>query len=261
MKAKQRFFSLGQSAKMRGVNRHRALKHYHMDGAPKWARNAFVAGWDAADTEHVISYLFEELNERGKDVVRTWLAPDHDWWDSVYEMLDEDSKDYHVSIDRRSRQGRVSVYEELLLYFDSRCGYDVHFDGDLHVHGALATWDDPTYLAFLPAFEEISLFHRTTGIKEGKMRDLELNDYGFNDDERLQDGPMQGALIDELLDGLEETLFFERVETFLQSKIDAFKAHAEKMLKDEYEYLSSDEYIAETCKANEHVFDEDGQVI
>lgn len=255
MKAKQRFYALGQSAKMRGVNRFNALKTYHMNGAPKWARNAFLAGWDDAETEHEISYTFEELSERAKDKVREWLSPDHDWWDSVYDTLDEDSKEHHIILDRKHRPLRSGrTVTELCLYFDSRYGYDVTFEGDLDIRAAVADWQDEVHQSLGVVLFTEGAIHNRVDIKEGKLGDIEtcLHDC------EVESGPMQGASIEALLDAAEELGYFTRLEAYLESKVKAFKKHAEKMLEDEYEYLSSDEYIAETCEANEYRFDEDG---
>lgn len=57
---------------------------------------------------------------------------------------------------------------------------------------------------------------------------------------------------------LDNAGYYTALEKHLQSKCDDFASHVADMLEEEYEYLSSDEYIAETCDANEYRFDEDG---
>ena len=256
MKAKQWFYALGQSAKTRGVNRFNALKTYHMNGAPKWARNAFLAGWDDAETEHEISYTFEELSERAKDRVREWLAPDYDWWDRALDMLDEDSKEYHIDIDRKTRIGRMGrMYSELRLFFDNRYGFDVTFDGDLDIRAAVADWQDEVHQSLGVVLFTEGAIHNRVDIKEGKLGDIETCYHDYE----VESGPMQGASIEALLDAAESLGYFTRLEAYLVEKVEAFKEHAEKMLEEEYEYLSSDEYIAETCEANDYRFDEDGK--
>lgn len=136
MKAKRNFYAMGQRAKAHGINKHRAIKHYHIEDAPKWAKQAFIAGWEDAQTEREITYRYEELSECAKDRVREWLAPDHDWWDSVYELAVQDAEGYGIKIDTVTRSGRLSDYQEPCLWFDNRYGYDVTFNADINVEAA-----------------------------------------------------------------------------------------------------------------------------
>lgn len=258
MKAKQHFYALGQRAKAQGVNKQRAVRYFHMEAAPKWAKHAFLAGWEAADTEHQITYRFDELDVRAQQRVVEHFTPDHEWWEGVYDMVDEDSKEWFIDIGVRRRpltNGRT--IRELELYFDMPYNARVTFDGDIDLRAATKDWDNPLHQAIGVTLITEGAIPHTVGIKGSRLCDIETSYHDYE----VEHGPLTGASIDDLIGALDDGGYFTALEHFLQDKIDAFKDHVETALEEEYEYLTSEEYVAELCEANDYAFDEDGKLI
>lgn len=94
---------------------------------------------------------------------------------------------------------------------------------------------------------------------------MRLNWYWQNlpydgDDGHLEVGMFAGASANNLLDALSEDYIDTLADEMLQSARD-YADEIYKQLRDEYERMCSEEYIAELCDANEYLFDKKGRLL
>ena len=94
---------------------------------------------------------------------------------------------------------------------------------------------------------------------------MRLNWYWQNlpydgDDGYIEVGMFAGASANNLLDALPEDYTDTLADEMLQSARD-YADEIYKQLRDEYEHMCSEEYIAELCDANEYLFNEKGELL
>lgn len=81
-----------------------------------------------------------------------------------------------------------------------------------------------------------------------------------DDGAHLEVGMFAGASVSNLFDALPE----DYADTIADEALESARDYADdiyKKLRDEYEYMCSEEYIAELCDANEYLFDENGKLV
>lgn len=82
----------------------------------------------------------------------------------------------------------------------------------------------------------------------------------YDEDNCLERGIFAGVSVAHLLESLGESCFDDLANEALESARD-YADDIYKKLRDEYEYMCSEEYIAELCDANEYLFDENGKLV
>lgn len=193
---------------------------------------------------------YHELNDRAKERVRQLLEPDHGWWEEAYEQAKAEGATKGFRIDDISFSGFWSQ------------GDGASWTGAVR----LRDWvpDNPEDMETrivreLVRNEEINLlanvYTRGHGVHEMTMQ-LDWNPEVCDEQQVLREGPLAGATIADLLVPFPR-LLFDLEAAMLESARD-FAREIYDQLEQEYEYETSDEYIAELCEANEYEFNEDG---
>lgn len=194
---------------------------------------------------------YHELNDRAKERVRQLLEPPTGWWwEEVYEQAKAEGATKGFRIDDISFSGFWSQ------------GDGASWTGAVR----LRDWvpDNPEDMETrivreLVRNEEINLlanvYTRGHGVHESTMK-LDWNPEVYDESVRLREGPLAGATIADLLAPFPD-LFVKLEAAMLESARD-FAREIYDQLEQEYEYETSDEYIAELCEANEYEFNEDG---
>lgn len=88
--------------------------------------------------------------------------------------------------------------------------------------------------------------------------DVEVHCEGSDD--TLSVGMFAGANVRMLMESLPDSYVDDLADEALQSARD-YADDIYKKLRNEYEYMCSEEYIAELCDANEYLFDENGKLV
>ena len=196
-----------------------------------------------------LSELSKDAKSAAIDEARYWWA-DGDWWDSTYEMIERDLAilgfdEFRITgfdLDR----GRRLEYEFSFVYSPeadlSELPCKRNDAGEYEPHPDLID----IYRTLCSAGAMCAMYDMTWRLKSWGSnkqrygRDIEFNEYDFMYylDEAL------GTTISEMLD----------------SAMQDVEHYALKMLDDELEWLTSDEFIAENLEEN-YEFDEDGGVI
>lgn len=201
-------------------------------------------------------YTWAELSDRAKDRAREYFDPDHEWWDGVYDNFKEDMK--------------PRGFEVTDIFFRGFC-----------CQGSYAAWTgvvdcvvwcdkryeetkEMRYMIAAALFHEVYAHRidvRSRGISS-RLDDIEANE--LSDDAVL--GGTGWTPRYPLLDGMNvntglEAVDFYALHTEIQEDINATCSDLFKRLEEEYEYMTSDEYLAELCDGNDYLFNEEGEML
>jgi hypothetical protein len=208
-------------------------------------------------TIEITAYKFQELTDRAKQEVITRLAPDYQWWDHIYDHAKELGEAKGFRID------------------------DINFSG-FYSQGDGASWvgmvdtpkwielnkADETFAQILLELIENGWVSKQVEIVNSNSRYSHSNTMNHRSWEivaplpasTIEEGIFKGAPVDELF----TTIGYGYLDSLLVDMLDDARSFADdiyKMLRDEYDWMCSEEYIAELCDANEYLFDENGKFV
>lgn len=221
-------------------------------------------------TKTIEAFTFSELSERAKDKVRQWHSQglDYEWYDGVYDQYRE----------RLAVEGFMNPKFQFTGFWSQGDGAsfscDFHFTGDQCKQWVSdALWESYTKLqtAFRLMGHEAPVLwmsgcvethgrycHEMSMSMAGERVSLDLPLTSRASD--LEEGSVLGDLWDETTDridqGYDDADFTGILEHCRDIARDLYKD-----LQKEYEWLTSDEQVIETCAANNYLFDEDGDLI
>lgn len=263
MKAKQFFYAMGQQAKSLGVNKHRALRTYHLGAAPPYAKHAFIAGWEAQEATQVIEYRYEELDDRAKtrayEALFCWEDIDTDY---VLEAACEDDEErWYICVDRIRAGGRKGV--DIAFETNSYCCVDnVTMDAyvclDKLVRHKWAERSDIEIIMTL--FDEYVFTRRLQVTHKHGVSDVEV-EYTITDARVGSESLFSGARLSDLFEAVGGDDFAEALHEMVCDHVDDFKRYVAQCIDDEYAYIQSEEYVQAMCDANEYRFDESGALL
>ena len=76
------------------------------------------------ETREITVYQFDELNDKAKEEAREWYRDgqlDYDWWDSVYEQADTAAKHLGIDIDRKGKRTPAIYFSGFSSQGDGAC--------------------------------------------------------------------------------------------------------------------------------------------
>ena len=209
-------------------------------------------------TQTITIYKFDELSDEAKQTAidgnRYWNVQDFDWWDSSYEYFAEAAGLFGLDIrqTRKSLMDGTFRYDPTIFFsgFSSQ-GDGACFEGEYsYKKGAIKATKQalPTdsYLLRLvrdlQALQQRNFYQLTATVKHR----------GHYNHSGCMDITVDRADGKAFSGGDEESL-----KQLFRDFADWIYSHLEK----EYDYLTSDESVAESLSANEIEFTEEGQVI
>jgi hypothetical protein len=192
-------------------------------------------------------FKFDELSDRAKDEVRLWLSDDWDDWSCMYDDFVRMGEILGIEIDTRPVKLMGGGYlGEPKIYWSGfyQQGDYLTFEGRYrYAKGAVkamkAETNDPELIRIAEALQAAQrpYFYRLEAIMSTRR------DYMIVEVEDREDN------------------YREIPDKDVEEAMRDFAHWMFKQLRDEYEYLNSDEYISETCEANEYEFDENGRFV
>lgn len=193
---------------------------------------------------------YEELSERAKekarDHVRYW-GTDHDWWDCLYESFDDVARHLGIEFNRYGKRNTVDILFELGR------GGGLSWAGKFRsantdAEKAINEWKDDELKRIAEQLMAVRVSRRLLGM-EPYVVDVKHTNWRSHgiDIERIHD----------LAEAEQDGDYDDPVPQLMR----AFSMWMLGKLKDEEEYLTSDEHAEETIQANELSFDEDGDII
>lgn len=76
------------------------------------------------ETREITVYKFDELSDKAKEKAREWYRDgqlDYDWWDSVYEQADTAAKHLGIDIDRKGKHTPAIYFSGFCSQGDGAC--------------------------------------------------------------------------------------------------------------------------------------------
>ena len=202
-------------------------------------------------TIETVVYKYDELSESAQQKAREWYLEgglDYPWWDFSYEDFARVAEILGIDLSQKPIPLMNGKYRyEPEIYFTGFChqGSGSSFVGTYgYAKGAVAK-----IKAYAPQDEEL---HRIAqGLQEVQRRHF----YRLTADiSSLRDHYIRVEVEDS------ENCYRDIgcAEDEVRELMNDFNDWMFKRLQDEYEYLTSDEVVAESIVANEYEFDEDG---
>lgn len=192
-------------------------------------------------------FKFEELSDRAKDEVRYWLNCDSDDWDCEYEDFVRMAEILGIEIDTRPiKLMGGSYHNEPKIFWSGfyHQGSYLVFEGRYrYAKGAVkrmkAETNDETLIGIAEALQAAQrpYFYRLEAVMSTRR------DY----------------MVVEVMD--REDSYREIPDTEVEGAMRDFAQWMYNSLQAEYEYRNSDEYIKETCDANDYEFDNKGRIV
>lgn len=219
-------------------------------------RSDALALLEALQADGSITFTFDELDDKAKDRVREWLSPDNDWWRDTYVSCKEEYATKGVIIDDiffsipegAVWKGSINVKD----WLQQRVDTDPEGAAPTYVHDVAwlhAMDTDAVYLMYQRVKTTGARYHTSVMQEEDMLDEDNAAVYTL--------GPFAGAgvveLLVELAGGGTHSVHYKLFEE-LNARVEEIDKDIYKRIKQEYEYLMSNAYIAETCEANGYVF-------
>ena len=209
-------------------------------------------------TKTTTVYLFDELSDEAKQTAisnnRSWSVQDFEWWDYSYEAFAEAAELFGLDI-RQTRKPLVGGghrYDPTIFFsgFSSQ-GDGACFEGSYsYKKGALKA----TKQAFPGNSELLRIVRDLQAIQQ-------RNFYQLTAITKHRGIYNHSGCMDIAVDRADGKAFSGDDEESLKQLMRDFADWIYSSLEKEYDYLTSDEAVAESLRANEVEFTEDGQSI
>lgn len=196
-------------------------------------------------TVEITLYHYDELpTEKAKEKAREWWLQDglgYDWWDAVYEDADQVAQILGIEIDRKGKSTPA-------IYFTGfyHPGEGSSFEG----HYAYAKGAVKAIKAYAPRDETLHRIARD--LQEAQRR----NFYGLRATIRAYRDSSIHVNVENIQHIYGDAT--DEAEEAITEAMNDFNHWLFQRLKDEYEYLTSDEQVEESIRANEYEFTEEG---
>ena len=184
------------------------------------------------------------------------LTPDHDWWDCIYEDAITQGHDLGFDILNIYFSGFYSQGDGAFWtgFVDMVRWLEKHKQGDAHAQIVLALMEN--------GWVDYSLLIGSRGrdSHSSNMTREHVTAVAPVTESVLEKGMFVGASVSNLMQALPDSYLDDIANEALEAARD-YADDIYKRLRDEYDYLCSEEYIAELCDANEYLFDENGNLL
>lgn len=218
----------------------------------------------------IMGYKFEELDIPAQQKARAWYcenAMHHEWWDEVYRQAKKDGEAKGFEIDDIQFSGFWSQGDG--AHWTGRIDMPAFLEAHMEEDGAwygedvilLALWSEGGWIDRFVGVHNRSYRSSHSGgmsLSEHPNNALFLED---DDDAELRHGALQGANVYQLAQSFD---YEQRIEEWCSEAIAQARAFADniyKKLREEYEYYTSDECIADVCDVNDWLFNNKGELI
>lgn len=195
------------------------------------------------------AYTFDELDDRAKETARDWYRQGaldyYDWWDSIYDDADQIAKILGIEIDRKGKRTPAIYFSGFWSQGDGAC-----FEGKYHY----AKGATKAIREYAPRDEELHrIADELQAIQRKNFYQLSAHiahtgRYCHEHSTSIHVFRESDWVDDETADGVAE--FIRDFMRWIYSRLEA-----------EYEYLMSDESVDEAIRANEYLFDENGNIV
>jgi hypothetical protein len=189
------------------------------------------------------------------------LAPDYQWWDHIYEEAKEDGEALGFDVRNIYFTGFYSQGDGACWtgYVDVVRWLELNKADDPNAHILCALIEEKWVDDRLEITRNSYQYEHSNTMNHGHLATY-LPVGEEEPHHTLQKGIFKGAWVDKLVDAMGMGFVDEMCVDMLQAARD-YADEIYKRLRDEYEHLCGEEVIAQTCDANEYLFDEDGRMV
>lgn len=217
-------------------------------------------------TKEITIYKYEELSAQAQQRARDWYIEgmDYEWWEGVYETAKAEGYELGFCIDRISfsgfwSQGDGACWQGMV---DVRQWLETHEKDSIGVSAWCQLIQEDVIT------KNINVVANTTHYcHESTMQFADIEDDSlFNDDDEMQlPSIFKGMAIHHLFDiiNTDTDCPIKTTEGLTQAITESGKDYARKIysqLREEYEYLCSEEMMLDHFNCNDYHFDEDGRL-
>lgn len=212
-------------------------------------------------------FKYDELEESAKQKAREWYLEgmDYEWWEGVYEMAIEDGKEKGFYIDKIYFSGFCSQGDgaSWIGQVDVRQFLETHYEDSI----GLSAWcqliqEDVVSKHVKVDANNAHYCHESTM----QFQDVEdQTDYFSDEDPLTLPSIFKGMSIATVFDLIasDPTCTLKSTEGITQAITESGKDYAKdiyKRLREEYDYLCSEEMMLDHFNCNDYYFDEDGRL-
>lgn len=217
-------------------------------------------------TKTIEAFKYGELSKQAKERVQAWVTPDHGWWEYVYDMAKERGLEKGFIIGDKGinfcgfySQGDGACWRGVVHV---PTWLEAHRPDDPKAHIALALCQD----GWVTENAEIQTRGNNEHHSNMCMPTRVCVQYEPQEENVFvvaKESVFNGARVQPLIDVMEENAgaYLDELSSDILESAQLFAIDIYGWLRDEYEMLCSEEYIAELCDVNEYLFDENGHVV
>ena len=210
-------------------------------------------------TVEITGYTFQELTPQAKEQACSTLQPDNDcyWHEFIIDNAKEDGKALGFDIQDITFSGFCSQGDGASWsgYVDMVEWLDKHKPEDAQAHVVIALIENGWVDAYIDITANDSHYSHSNTMRRG-----DVSIQGEDENDTIYKGMFAGANVCTLMEALPDSYVDDIADEVLQSARD-YADEIYKQLRDEYEYMCSEEYIAELCDANEYLFNKKGELL
>ena len=217
-------------------------------------------------TIEVEVFKYGELSESAQQKAREWYLEgmDYEWWEGTYEMAIEDGKEKGFYIDKIYFSGFYSQGDgaSWIGQVDVRQWLEENLPDSI----GLSAWCQLIQEGVISMFSKV-VANNSHYCHESTMQFSDVEDDGAFDDADEMDGQsiFKGMPVSALYDLIDadDNCTLKSTEGITQAIAESGKAYAVDIyhrLREEYEYLCSEEMMLDHFNCNDYFFDSDGRL-
>lgn len=195
-------------------------------------------------------YTFDELSDAAKEKAREWYRNgqlDYDWWDSVYEQADTAAKHLGIDIDRKGKHTPAIYFSGFWSQGDGAC-----FEGSYRYKKG---WRSALLHEFGPGDTLNELLSIGQSLQEVQSKQFYKLEATCRHRGRYQHS---GCMVIDVEHADDRYRDIGDAEDEITTLLRDFADWIYGRLEQEHDWLTSDEQVDESIRANEYTFNEDG---
>lgn len=195
-------------------------------------------------------YTFDELSDAAKEKAREWYRNgqlDYDWWDSVYEQADTAAKHLGIDIDRKGKHTPAIYFSGFWSQGDGAC-----FEGSYRYKKG---WRSALLHEFGPGDTLNELLSIGQALQEIQSKQFYKLEATCRHRGHYQHSGCMSVEVEHAEDRYRD---IGDAEGEIRDQLRLFADWIYGHLEQEHDWLTSDEQVDESIRANEYTFNEDG---
>lgn len=195
-------------------------------------------------------YTFDELSDAAKEKAREWYRNgqlDYDWWDSVYEQADTAAKHLGIDIDRKGKHTPAIYFSGFWSQGDGAC-----FEGSYRYKKG---WRSALLHEFGPGDTLNELLSIGQSLQEVQSKQFYKLEATCRHRGHYQHSGCMSVDVEHAEDRYRD---IGDAEDEVRDQLRLFADWIYDCLESEHSWLTSDEQVDESIRANEYTFNEDG---